>query len=327
MYIVMEKSKKTIIKHIPHFLEYCEVGKGLSNLTIKNYDRFLRPFQNWLNKNKLLNLLPHNLTQKHIWDYRLYLSRYVNPNLKSNLQKTTQNYYLIALRNLLSYFAEKDISSLPPEKVKLGKDKKSRVVKFLSLDQIEKLLLSPDIKKFIGLRDRAILEVLFSTGLRVSELIALNIDVINLEILNKNKKKGLELVIIGKGEQPRTVYLSNRAIEWLIRYLNERHDDDLALFINALQHKNILSKRLSARSIEIMIKKYCKLTGLPITTTPHTIRHSYATDLLEQGVDLRTIQEFLGHRNIVTTQVYTHVTNKHLRDVHQAFHSGRNLKN
>ena len=316
-----------MIKHIPLFLEYCEVEKGLSNLTIKNYDSFLLSFKKWLSKNSLTKLLPQDLSQKHIWDYRLYLSRYVNPNLKSNLQKSTQNYYLVALRALLSYFAEKDISSLPPEKIKLVKIKKDKVINFLTLDQMEKLLLAPDITTIAGLRDRAIFETLFSTGLRVSELINLNIDQINLEVLNKNRNKDLELVIIGKGKHPRTVYVSDRAIQWLIKYLEKRNNDDPALFINLLKSKSLASKRISVRAIEKMIKKYCALKGLPITTTPHTIRHSYATDLLEQGVDLRTIQEFLGHRNLVTTQVYTHVTNKHLRDVHRAFHSGKRLKN
>jgi len=316
----MRKSNKAIVKHISSFLEYCEVEKGLANLTIKNYHRFLSPFEQWLEKQQLLKLLPHNLSQKHIWDYRLYLSR-------SNLQKSTQSYYLIALRALLSYFAEIDISALPPDKIKLSKKKDGKTINFLSLDQIEKLLLAPDIKTIIGLRDRAILEVLFSTGLRVAELVNLSRDQINLEVLNKNRKKDLELVIIGKGNHPRTVYLSDRAIHWLIKYLEERDDNDPALFVNMMNRKSIASRRISTRFIENMIKKYCRMKGLPITTTPHTIRHSYATDLLEQGVDLRTIQEFLGHRNLVTTQVYTHVTNKHLRDVHRAFHSGGRLKN
>lgn len=322
----MKTSKKTIIKHIPHFLEYCEVEKSLSNLTIKNYDKFLSPFVRWLNKNNFNKLLPHELTQQHIWDYRLNLARYVSPNLKANLQKTTQNYYLIALRGLLSYFAEKDITALPPEKIKLGKNKKNAKIHFLSLDQIEKLLLAPDVANIQGLRDRAILETLFSTGLRVAELLKLNKDQINLDVLSRHKNKDLELVIIGKGNYPRVVYLSDRSIKWLIKYLEKRNDDDPALFIN-MKSNDSTSKRLSVRSVEMIIKKYCLLKGLPITTTPHTIRHSYATDLLEQGVDLRTIQEFLGHKNLVTTQVYTHVTNKHLRDVHRAFHSGKRLKN
>lgn len=323
----MKKSNKPLIKHIPLFLEYCEVEKGLSNVTIKNYQNFLLPFKNWLINNNLNNILPSDLSANHIWDYRLFLSRHVNPQLKSNLRKSTQNYYLIALRALLLYFIERDISSLSPDKIKLSKDKKNRIIKFLSINQIEKLLLAPDIKIFSGLRDRVILEVLFSTGLRVSELVNLNVDSINLEMLNQYKNQDLELAIVGKGNYTRTVYLSERAIKWLIIYLNKRHDSDKALFINVLNIKSISSKRISVRAVEMMIKKYCNMAGLPNTTTPHTIRHSYATDLLEQGVDLRTIQEFLGHRNIVTTQVYTHVTNKHLRDVHRAFHSGRKLKN
>ena len=317
---IMKKSNKAIVKHISSFLEYCEVEKGLANLTIKNYHRFLSPFEAWLTKQKLFKLLPHELSQKHIWDYRLHLSR-------SNLQKSTQNYYLIALRSLLAYFAEKDISSLPPDKIKLSKNKDGKKINFLSLDKIEKLLLAPNIKNVAGLRDRAILEVLFSTGLRVAELVNLDRDQINLEFLNNNKNKDLELVVIGKGNHPRTVYLSDRAIHWLIKYLEKRDDNDSALFINMMNRKIVVSRQISTRSIENMIKKYCKMKGLPITTTPHTIRHSYATDLLEQGVDLRTIQEFLGHRNLVTTQIYTHVTSKHLRDVHRAFHSGGRLKN
>lgn len=322
----MKKSNKTIIRHIPHFLEYCEVEKGLSNLTVKNYDKFLISLVKWLHKKNLKDLLPHQLSPKHIWDYRLYLSRYVNPRLKSNLQKTTQDYYLIALRGLLSYFADKDITALPPDKIKLGKSRRNAKINFLTLEQIEKLLLAPDLSTVAGLRDRAILESLFSTGLRVSELIKLNREQINLGTFTNNRKKDLELVIVGKGNHPRVVYLSERSIKWLIRYLDKRHDDDPALFIN-LRSSTADSRRLSVRSVELMIKKYCMIKGLPITTTPHTIRHSYATDLLEQGVDLRTIQEFLGHKNLVTTQVYTHVTNKHLRDVHRAFHSGKRLKN
>ena len=323
----MVNSKKSIIKHIPLFLEYCEVEKGLANLSVKNYDKFLSSFINWLNKNNLNDLLPHKLTKKHIWDYRLNLARQTIPHSKANLQKTTQNYYLIALRSLLAYFAAKDIISLPPEKIELGKNRKEKVINFLNIDQIEKLLLAPDTKNLTGLRDRAILEVLFSTGLRVSELINLSKDQINLEVLKKNENKDIEIAIIGKGSHPRTVYISSRTIQWLIKYLEKRTDDDISLFINLSNNIKASSTRLSVRSIENIIKKYCKITGLPITTTPHTIRHSYATDLLEQGVDLRTIQEFLGHQNIVTTQVYTHVTSKHLRDVHRAFHSGKKLKN
>lgn len=319
----MKKSNISIIKHIPDFLEYCDIGKGLAPLTIKNYHRFLIPFKKYLEKNNLKELLPHQLTQKHIWDYRIVLSRTVIIHSKNTLQKATQNYYLIALRNLLTYFAEKDITSLPPEKIKLSKNKTGKVIHFLTLEQIEKLILAPDTKNIQGSRDRSILEILFSTGLRVAELVNLNIDQFDL-----NKKgKDMEIVIMGKGNQPRTVYISERALIWLKKYIEKRTDDDNALFVNLLKTRSQKSRRLSSRSIENLIKKYCKIAGLPLSTTPHTIRHSYATDLLEQGVDLRTIQEFLGHKNIVTTQIYTHVTNKHLRDVHRAFHSGRKLKN
>jgi site-specific recombinase XerD len=233
---------------------------------------------------------------------------------------------LIALRNLLNYFTDKDIESLPAEKIKLAKDKTAQVPKFLALDQIEKLLLSPDTSHNIGLRDRAILEVLFSTGLRVAELAALNKDQLKL----KNDTKDLELGITGKGGRARTIYFSERTVKWLKEYLKTRNDDDKALFINYKPGKTAddspAPKRLTPRSIERIMEKYSKISGLPIMATPHTMRHSYATDLLNQGVDIRTVQELLGHQNIATTQIYTHVTNKRLREVHRQFHSGKNLK-
>jgi len=195
------------------------------------------------------------------------------------------------------------------------------MVKFLNLEQIEKLLLAPNTKTTIGLRDRAILEALFSTGLRIAELVALNQE----QFTNIKDKKDLELGIIGKGSRPRTVFFSERALSWLRKYLETRKDKEKALFIHYRARKDA-DTRLTARSIERIIKKYAILAGVPIFTTPHTIRHSYATDLLNQGVDIRTIQEFLGHKSIITTQIYTHVTNKRLRDIHRQYHSGKNLK-
>ncbi len=322
----MQKSNKPIIKHITGFLEYIEVEKGLSPLTVKNYDEFLNRFRKWLISQNLTELKPHQLSPELIWKYRLYLSRSLDKMQKS-LKKSTQAYYLIALRGFLNYFTEKDILSLPADKIKLPKlSLRGRKINFLTLEQIEKLLLAPDISNKIGLRDKAILETLFSTGLRVSELTALNRDQINMENIKKNKFKDLELGIVGKGGVSRVVYFSERALSWIIRYLEIRKDEDKALFINFRLDKNNISRRLTSRSIENIVKKYVKQTGLPITTTPHTIRHSYATDLLNQGVDLRAIQEFLGHRNIVTTQLYTHVTNKRLRDIHRKFHGGSKLK-
>ena len=317
----MKKSDQAIIKHIPDFLDYCEVEKGLADKTQKNYQHYLAKFVSWLKKAKKEALLPHQLTNEDIWDYRLYLSRFQDEKGRS-LKKVTQNYYLIALRALLSYFAAKDVISLPADKIVLPKDARAeKTVKFLNLEQIEKLLLAPNTKALQGLRDRAILEALFSTGVRIAELVALNKE----QFTNIKDKKDLEISIIGKGSHPRTVYFSERALSWLKKYLEIRKDKEKALFIHYRARKDT-ENRLTARSIERILKNYVVLAGIPIFTTPHTLRHSYATDLLTQGVDLRTIQEFLGHRSIATTQIYTHVTNKRLRDIHRQFHSGKNLK-
>jgi len=317
----MKQSEKSIIKHVPDFLDYCDVEKGLSSKTQENYSRYLQKFITWLKMTKKEGLLPHELTPEDIWAYRLYLSR--NKDEKGHsLKKISQNYYLIALRALLSYFTAKDIVSLPADKITLPKAlEREQTVKFLNLEQIERLLLAPDIKKLIGLRDRAILETLFSTAMRVAELAALNRE----QFANIKDKKDFELGIIGKGGYPRTVYFSERALSWIKKYLESRHDKERALFIHFRAKKGV-EGRLITRSIERIVKKYAILAGVPIFTTPHTLRHSMATDLLNQGVDLRTIQEFLGHRSILTTQIYTHVTNKRLRDIHRQFHSGKNLK-
>jgi site-specific recombinase XerD len=317
----MKKSDKKIIDHIPDFLDYCEIEKGLADKTQENYKRYLQKFIQWSKGAKKADLKPHELTSEDIWAYRLYLSRFQDEK-GHTLKKVTQHYYLIALRALLGYFTAKDIVSLPADKISLPKDaKKEKTVKFLSLDQIEKLLLSPNTKEDAGLRDRAILESFFSTGLRIAELVALNRE----QFANINNKKDLELSIIGKGSRPRTVYFSERAFSWVKKYLETRKDKEKALFIHYRARKDA-EGRLTARSIERIVKKYAIQAGVPVFTTPHTLRHSYATDLLTQGVDLRSIQEFLGHQSIITTQIYTHVTNKRLRDIHRKFHSGKNLK-
>jgi site-specific recombinase XerD len=319
----MQKSNKPIIKHIPDFLDYCEIEKGLSDNTQKNYSRYLKKFTDWLKTGNKEDMLPHDLTPEEVWNYRLFLARFKDPTHDKPLSKLTQNYYLIALRSLLSFFTDKDIISLPADKIQLPKDaKKEKTVKFLTLDQVEKLLLAPNTETNEGLRDRAILESLFSTGLRIAELVALNKE----QFKALSDKKDLELGIIGKGKHPRTVYFSERALDWVKKYLKTRDDDDKALFIH-YRSRNGSEDRLTPRSIERIVKKYATLGNIPFFTTPHTLRHSYATDLLGQGVDLRTIQEFLGHKNIATTQIYTHVTNKRLRDVHRQFHSGKNMKN
>jgi site-specific recombinase XerD len=318
----MKKSQKSLLQHIPDFLDYCEVEKGLSNNTQRNYQRYLKKFDVWLQKNNKQDCKPHELSDDDIWNYRLFLSRGQNEQLDKTLSKSTQNYYLIALRALLSFFVAKNILSLPPTRVTLPKETdQTRTIKFLELDQIEKLLTSPDPSNPTGLRDKAILEAFFSTGMRIAELVDLNREQFD-SILNK---QDFELGIIGKGSRPRTVYFSERALTWLKKYLKTRGDSQKALFIN-YRGRTQDENRLTPRSIERIIKKYALQAGVPFFTTPHTLRHSYATDLLSQGADLRAVQEFLGHKNIATTQIYTHVTNKRLRDIHRQFHSGKNLK-
>ncbi len=318
----MEKNK-TIPGYLIDFLDYCEIEKGLSSKTQENYTRFLRKFFVWLKDNNLSSLSPDKLTPDHIWKYKVYLSRHIDPKSKKTLKKTTQNYYLIALRSLLEFFVEKDIASLPSSKVKLAKDKADKEIKFLSLEQLSRLLSAPDIKTIIGLRDRALLETLFSSGLRVAELAALNRDQLRI----KDETRDLEISVVGKGLKIRTIYFSTRAVKALRSYLEQRKDLDDALFINYKRGsaKSNASRRLTVKSIEDIVKKYVIITGLPVMATPHTLRHSFATDLLNQGVDLRTVQEFLGHSNIATTQIYTHVTNKQLRDIHRKIHENRDI--
>ena len=315
--------EKPLTHHLTNFLEYCEVEKGLSPITSKNYSRFLQKFFQWIEKNGLKNLTPEDLTEDHVWKYRLLLSRLPNSVRKASLglSASTQTRYLIALRAFCAYFHEKNIPSLPTEKIKLPKEKSERQVKFLDLEQIEKLLLSPDINNTAGLRDRAMLETLFSTGLRVAELVGLD----QKHLVGASHKKDFEMSIIGKGGYPRTVYFSERALYWIKKYIEARSDNDQALFVRSRGSSGDESSRLTTRSVEVVVQKYSQRAGLPLLATPHTMRHSFATDLLNQGVDLRTVQEFLGHRNIATTQVYTHVTSKRLKDIHRKFHGGRKL--
>ncbi|MBI2633691.1 MAG: tyrosine-type recombinase/integrase [Parcubacteria group bacterium] len=320
--------QKPLAKYLSDFLLYLEVEKGLSSTSVKNYSRFLQSFFNWLKEEKLTSLSPQDLTVDHIRSYRLYLSRIKGKSRRAqSLKLSTQSYYLIALRAFLAFFHEHDIPSLPTEKIKLPKLSRERLIKFLTLPQLEKLLLSPDTKKLVGLRDRAVLETFFSTGLRVSELVALDRKDLE-EPLKRPDVKDIELSVVGKGGHPRTIYFSQRAVFWLRKYFEMRKDDDDALFVHfrARGDRNDETQRLSLRGVEMIVKKYARMIGLPLVT-PHVLRHTYATDLLSQGVDLRSIQEFLGHRNIATTQVYTHVTSKRLRDIHREFHSGRRLKN
>jgi len=318
----MKKSEKPIIEHIPDFLEYLDIEKGLSNKSQETYGRFLKKFSDWLESQNLEKLLPHELTEEHIWKYRVFLSQSFSKSTKEPIKRSTQNYYLISLRNILNYFTSRNIQSLPAEKIKLTKGKEDKAIKFLSLEQLEKLLLAPDSKNITGLRDRAILETFFSTGMRIAELVSINREQLKITPITKD----LEISITGKGSRIRTVYFSERAIKALRDYFETRKDKEKSLFINYSGPKNQNGKRLSARAIENLVKKYSILAGVPITTTPHVLRHTFATDLLNKGVDIRNVQEFLGHRNIATTQIYTHVTSKRLRDIHRQYHSGKELK-
>jgi len=299
---------------IDEFLEYLEIQKGCSPLSIQRYRHYLLRFHNWLNENSSA-IKPEDINLELIRRYRLYLAHYPTRN-GVPLQRVTQGYHIVALRAFLRYLlVQRDISTLSPDKIELPKQG-PRSVAFLNPDQMERLLSSPQISNIIGLRDRAILETLFSTGLRVSELVNLNRDQVDLE----RKEFGVK----GKGNKIRVVFLSDTAARWIERYLQTRKDNFKPLYIRHSGKVNTQKSgekmRLTARSIERIVAKYAKRSGLPIEATPHTLRHSFATDLLISGADIRSVQEMLGHESIRTTQVYTHVTNRHLKEVHKAFH-------
>jgi len=316
--------QKPIKNYVIPFLDYCEIEKGLSNNTQKNYSQYLSLFIGWLKKTNNQNLTPKDLTPKHIWDYRLYLARVYKTPRNTYLSKKSQNYYLIALRSLFEFFTERDIACIPSSKIKLAKSHSENSVEFLELHDLEKIFAIPDVSTFIGLRDRTILEVLFSTGLRISELVALNIDQVSF-ILKNEINKTIELSITGKGRCVRTVYISPRALSWIKKYLGIRSNIFIKpLFVN-IRSKNPEEKRLSPRAIQIMISKCAKMAGISKKITPHTMRHTYATDLLSRGADLRSVQEFLGHKSVATTQVYTHLTNKRLKDIYEKFHGGNEV--
>lgn len=313
---------KPLPHHLTDFLEYCEVEKGLALNSVKNYSRFVQKFFDWLKESKQERLTPERLTEDHIYKYRIWLSRRPNAVRRAfpHLHPSTQARYLIALRAFVSFFHEKNIPTIPTEKIKLPKERKERLVKFLDVEQLRRFFDAPNTTTAKGLRDRAVLETLFSTGLRVAELVSLN----GKQLASALNKTDFELSVVGKGGHPRVVYFSARALDALKKYLKSRTDDDEALFIG-FGGPIRDSRRISVRGVELIVEKYSKMAGIPFLATPHTLRHSFATDLLSKGVDLRVIQEFLGHRNIATTQIYTHVTSKRLREIHRKFHGGEKL--
>jgi site-specific recombinase XerD len=297
------------------FLDYLLIEKSLSPLTIRDYRHYLDRFISWL-ESITHSLQAENIDLDLIMKYRVYLANFKTPKGIA-IKKITQNYHVICLRSFLRYLVtRRDINTLNPDKIELPKSE-GRIVSFLNSDQLTRLLNCPQISDEIGLRDRAILELLFSTGLRVSELTRLNKDQLNFE----TKEFGVK----GKGNKVRVVFLSDTATEWIKRYLTVRKDSFKPLFIRysreRSEEKQGEKMRLSPRSIQLIVKKYSKKAGLPFDAHPHTLRHSFATDLLIQGADLRSVQEMLGHESIRTTQVYTHVTNKHLKEVYRKYHS------
>lgn len=300
---------------VDNFLEHLVVEKSLSLLTVRNYRHYLYRFLAWIQENGI-EAKAAGIDLNVISGFRAYLASFKDRD-GATLKKVTQTYHIIALRSFLRYLVtRRDIQTLNPDKIDLPKAE-SRIVEFLNSEQLERLLNSPDISDEIGLRDKVILEVFFSTGLRLSELTSMNRDQIDFETR--------EFSVKGKGSKVRLVFLSQTAAGWIRRYLDARKDGYRPLFIRYSRDRSEARQgekmRLTPRSVERIVKKYSRKAGLPFDAHPHTLRHSFATDLLIQGADLRSVQEMLGHESIRTTQVYTHVTNKHLKEVYQKYHS------
>jgi site-specific recombinase XerD len=291
------------------FLEYLEIEQNRSQRTIQNYDHYLTRLLDFAGEIKV-----EDVDAELIRKWRLWLNR-LGTNTSDELGKATQNYHLIALRSFLKFCAKRDIPAMTADKIELARTHRSQVT-FLNTEEIDRLFAQPEIDTEIGLRDRAILELLFSSGLRVSELVGLDKDHINL--------KRREFMVRGKGQKDRPVFISQEAANWIELYLNKRQDSTRPLFIRYSGSKKVdLSgnfHRLTARSVQRLVARYALLAGITKHVSPHTLRHSFATDLLMNGSDLRAVQAMLGHSNISTTQIYTHVTDTHLKAVHEKFH-------
>jgi site-specific recombinase XerD len=291
------------------FLEYLELEQNRSSKTIINYSHYLNRLSDFAGEIKL-----SDIDVELIRKWRLWLNR-LGTNTSDELSKMTQNYHLIALRSFLRFCAKRGIDALPPDKIELARTKRPQVT-FLTPEELERLASQPKLATLNGLRDRAIIELLFSSGLRVSELVNLDRDHVNL--------KRREFMVRGKGQKDRPIFISEEAAKWISDYIEKRQDNSKPLFIRYSGSKKAdLSgdfNRLTARSIQRMVARYAKLAGITKHVSPHTLRHSFATDLLMNGADLRSVQAMLGHSNIATTQIYTHVTDPHLKQVHERFH-------
>jgi site-specific recombinase XerD len=306
---------KLFEKYIQEFLEYLEIERGRSEKTIRNYHFYLTRFSDWAKSPN-----PAEVDAEMVRQYRLYLTRDLAGRGEESLKKNTQNYHLIALRSFLKYLAKRDVQSLSPEKIELAKQG-SRHVSFLEADELHRFREAP--KKdptIVGYRDRAILEMLFSTGLRVSELASLKIEQVNLKLE--------EFTVLGKGRKHRVVFVSEDARNAVKVYLARRQDVSPYLFVRHDRAKSGMSDvgPLTPRSIQRIVDRYAREAGITKPVTPHTLRHTYATDLLRNGADIRSVQALLGHESITTTQVYTHVTDKELKRIYKSFHDAAKRK-
>lgn len=304
---------------VADFLESLEIEKGRSTKTVENYGLYLSRFIDLITEDfeDQEMIKPSDITPEVLRRFRLKLNRFSDNQNKERLSALTQSYHLIALRGFFKYLAKRGIKSLDPSLIDLPRAAKKQVT-FLHFDEIERLLAEIPLDTESGLRDRAIIELLFSGGLRVSELCSLNRDSINLE--------RREFMVRGKGKKDRPIFIDKSTAECIEDYLNMRTDTLPALFLNNSANQQIPStsgdfRRLTPRSIERIVQKYTRLAGITKHVTPHTMRHSFATDLLMNGADIRSVQSLLGHANISTTQIYTHITDPHLKEVHEKFHS------
>lgn len=293
------------------FLEYIEIERGRAVKTVENYDRYLTRYFAQMNIKKV-----KDITEQNVREFRMWLNRQPGSG-RDSMKRRTQNYYMIALRAFLKFLRKRDIDALTPEKIELAK-LPERHLDLITGAELDRLMKAPmtayakeenENKKLSYLRDNAILELLFSTGLRVSELCALNSDI----DLSRD-----EMSVRGKGEKVRVVFISPAAKEAVREYLKQRKDMEEALFVEGRPNK---LHRITPRDVQRHVKRYVAIAGITSVVTPHTLRHAFATDLLNNGADIRSVQQLLGHSSITTTQIYTHVTDKHLREVHQKFHS------